>query len=129
MRSQNIALIVFKTLFIDTVRDIIGFPFWWYTRGLARTWHSFVLSVQNAQIRTGVLIWIQNIGKPMFGQYDIWGRIISVVIRLIQIIVRAIWLAIWMLLLLLKILFWLFLPVIIISQIIYQLTGGFFNVL
>ena len=129
MRSQNIALLVFKTLFIDTIKDLIRFPFWWYTKGLARTWTSFIFSVRNAAMRLGVLVWIKNIARPMFGQYDVWGRIISVLIRIIQIIFRSIILVLWVMVLLLKIIIWIALPVVIVSQIFYQITGGFFQTL
>ena len=129
MRSQNIAILVVKTIFFDTLRDIVRFPIWWYSKGLVRTWDNFILGVRNAELRMGVLIWIKNIGRPMFGQHDIWGRIISFIIRILQIIFRAIILIIWVMLLLLKVVFWVVLPVVIISQIIYQFTGGFFTAL
>ena len=129
MRSQNIALLVFKTLFIDTIKDLIRFPIWWYTKGLARTWLSFIFSVRNAEMRLGVSVWVKNITRPMFGQYDIWGRIISVIIRIFQIIFRSIALVLWVMVSLLRVVLWIVLPVVIVSQIFYQITGGFFQTL
>lgn len=129
MRSENIALIVFKSLCIDTIRDVVYFPIWWYTAGLVKAWKSFINGVLIAEKTLAVTVWIKNIFRPMFGQQDITGRFISVFIRLLQIVVRTIALVIWVLFLTLRIIVWVGVPIIIVTQIIYQLTGGVVSVL
>ena len=129
MRSENIAFIVFKTLFFDTVRDIIRFPIWWYTKGLIRAWKSFMESAATADQTLGVSIWFKNILKPMYGQYDLMGRFISIIIRLFQLVIRTLLLLLWIVLLLLKVALWGALPVAIFSQLFYQMAGGFLGTL
>lgn len=126
MQSQNIGFLVLKSIFYDTVRDIVRFPFWWYTKGLLTIWLSFINGTVNADRTLGVSIWVKNIFQPMYGQYDLTGRIISVIIRIFQIITRAILLILWVFLLFLRVVFWITIPLIIVSQILYQITGGFF---
>ena len=127
MRTQNIGFIVLKTFFYDTTLDVIRFPFWWYTKGLVNVWKSFIISVANAERRVGVSIWAKNIMKPMFGQTDFWGRAISIIMRLLQILIRSIVLVVWVSLLLVKVVIWVLLPVVVTAQILYQISGGFFT--
>jgi len=68
----------------------ITMPIWWYTEG-------FKLFVKKSyQVFTyyrhtlGVSIWVRNIFVPMFGLYDWQSRIISVFMRIAQIIARSI---------------------------------------
>ena len=38
----------------------------------------------------GVLLWLKNLFVPMFGQHDWQGRLVSFLIRLVQLIARGI---------------------------------------
>jgi len=72
------------------LRDIVYFPLWWYISGLRRT----ALGVWNFWVRKqkalGLFIWLKNIFTPMYGQRDFFGKLISFVMRLVQIIFRGV---------------------------------------
>ncbi len=78
-----------KFIFIEIIGDIFYFPVWWYTSGAKGAFKNFLLRVHNAQKSLALLIWVKNIFKPMFGQYDWQGRIISFFMRLAQILFRS----------------------------------------
>lgn len=64
------------------------FPIWWYSKGVIRwyaLWYGGVIFIFK---RSGVSVWIKNWLVPMFGQSDWQGRLISFVMRTIQIIIR-----------------------------------------
>ena len=58
----------------------------------------------------------------MYGQRDLAGWLISFFIRLAQIIFRSLWFGLMLLVSLLAIIVWLLAPLMIIYQIIWQLT-------
>ncbi|PIX12175.1 hypothetical protein COZ73_00770, partial [Candidatus Falkowbacteria bacterium CG_4_8_14_3_um_filter_36_11] len=68
-----------------------------------------------------LLIWIKNIGRPMYGQYDWQGRIISFFMRLIQIIIRSFFMLFWLALALAILGLWALLPFIVLYNIYWQL--------
>lgn len=80
---------ILKLLFIDTILDVLYFPLWWYSRGafLALKWTGGeIVGFENM---LGVRIWIKNLWKPMFGQRDWQGKIISFFMRVFQILLRC----------------------------------------
>jgi hypothetical protein len=87
---------------------------WWFTGGakyiLIKCFS--LLQEGNANLAPGV--WLQNIFVPMYGQYDIQGRIISFILRLVQIIARSLALLIWLIFCLALFFCWLILPVVVI---------------
>lgn len=110
-----------KIIFIDFLRDIAYFPFWWYSKGAKKALFFSLRKIKNAEKRLGLKIWLVNLFRPMFGQYDMAGKIISFFIRLIQIIVRSILMLIWIILMIILFFVWLLLPLFIIYQIIINL--------
>lgn len=114
--SQNIAYTSIKFLVIDLIGDFLFWPIWWYTKGLVKTGLFCIKEIKDQQERLGLSIWIKNIFTPMFGQYDMEGRIISFFARLIQIMARTIILGIWSIFMLILFLLWITLPVIIMYQ-------------
>jgi hypothetical protein len=107
-------IIVLQRLALQFVLDIILFPVWWYTGGLRRVlvglWHS----LQDTNISLAPGLWLKNIFTPMFGQNDIEGRLMSVFMRIMNIIVRSIMLYIWMMILVVGLLLWLAIPLVLI---------------
>lgn len=69
--------------------DILRFPAWWYGVGFLRAATVAVEFVQGYARRLGVGVWMQNLFVPMFGRYDWQSRIISVFMRLMNIIGRG----------------------------------------
>lgn len=104
----------------ELIRDILYFPLWWYSRGL----FNLILGVKNflvdKQKSLALLVWLKNIFKPMYAQYDWQGMLISFLVRSVQIIFRSIFLLFWTILALAVIIFWLLLPILVIYEIIFQ---------
>jgi hypothetical protein len=90
MNSQNFILVLLKFSLVNFFRNIVYWPFWWYTKGLSLVFKSIVKMIAGAFDGLALGVWIVNIFKPMYSQYDITSRIISFFMRLIQIIVRTI---------------------------------------
>ena len=77
-------------LFIDLLGSIVWFPVWWYTKGLSLVASNAIAALKYRSQSYSFRIWIRNFFVPMYGQYDIWGRIISVLMRFIVLIGRSI---------------------------------------
>lgn len=120
MLSNNFAIYSTKIL-AELVWDIIYFPLWWYTKGLLYLLKGLRQFLINREKSLALLVWIKNIFRPMYAQYDWQGMLISFFIRLIQIIFRGIILMIWLILALLILLAWIILPVLIFYQVIFQI--------
>ncbi len=69
--------------------DVLRFPLWWYGEGLKQTFLS-IFSVVRSYVRTlGVFVWMKNVFTPMFGRYDWQSRLISVFMRVVNIVGRG----------------------------------------
>ena len=103
------------------VKDLVYFPFWWYSKGLFKVFNvlrDFIVYVFRV---LGIDIWLKNLFKPMYGQRDIAGALISFFMRVFQIIVRSIAFFFVNIVAIVIGLIWLALPVFVIYQLIYQL--------
>lgn len=100
------------------LRDIVAFPVWWYTKGIAYTVQRLVYSARRQAANFAVGLWVKNLFVPMYGQYDWQGRIISFAVRLVQIIVRSIAYAIWLVMLAFMGVFYLCVPLFLVSLIL-----------
>ena len=69
--------------------DVLRFPAWWYGRGLVRAATYAAEFVQGYARSLGVMTWAKNIFVPMFGRYDWQSRIISVFMRLVNVVGRG----------------------------------------
>lgn len=83
-----------KLLFIDLLGSVAWFPIWWYTIGLRRLVDFAIRSIRFQAKKYGLAIWIRNFFVPMYGQYDITGRLVSVFMRFVVLIWRSFALAI-----------------------------------
>jgi len=72
---------IFKNFFTDIIFNIIYFPIWWYSRGLKKTTLFVLLKLKRLSKYLALKIAFAYLFKPMFGQYDIKGRIISFFMR------------------------------------------------
>src|SRR3989339_842340 len=80
--TQNIIVQASKSLIIDLIGEILYFPIWWYGPGLKRTVLHVFKSIKNTSRNLALVIMFKSLFKPMFGQYDREGRIISFFMRL-----------------------------------------------
>lgn len=115
--------LVFQRIFFEAIFDVLYFPVWWYTGGAkhALIWCYGALMSGNASLAPG--LWLKNIFVPMFGQYDIQGRIISFFMRLFQVIGRGIALIFWLAVCVVLFAAWLVLPLAVVYGMITSLTG------
>lgn len=105
------------------VRDVLWFPVWWYTRGLYKCIRWVLAWCAGWWQALGVAIWLKYLLVPMYGQRDFFGRLVSFVMRLVQIVARTAFFVLLALVGLLLIVLWLVILPLIIWQIIYQMTA------
>ncbi|MGE5425802.1 MAG: hypothetical protein ACM3PZ_01895 [Bacillota bacterium] len=102
---------------------LVYFPLWWYGAGFIRHAGRVWRFLKDEERALGFSVWARNWLVPMYGQSDFVGRLISFVMRTVQIIARGALLFIWALLGLLLAILWLALPPVIILACAYQLIG------
>lgn len=107
-----LASIAISNAVIDSLKSIAFFPVWWYGPGFARFGRYLFLKFKNTNQQFGFTIWVKNIFKPMFGEADFSGRVISFFMRLVNIIARGVALMVVALWLLALAIIWLALPII-----------------
>ncbi|MDD5527830.1 MAG: hypothetical protein PHO56_02520 [Patescibacteria group bacterium] len=117
LKNSNITL---SKIFADIFKDIVFFPFWWYSLGLAKIVKGLAGFVAGKEKSLALIVWIKNIFVPMYGQRDIQGAIISFFVRLIQIIFRSLILLFWVIIALIIFWLWLLSPILIIYMIVLQ---------
>jgi hypothetical protein len=117
-KSSNLTL---AGIFFSILKDIIFFPFWWYSFGLVKTIKRLADFVAAKEKSLALLVWLKNIFVPMYGQRDWQGAIISFFVRLVQIIFRSVILIFWIVVALVAFWIWFLAPILIIYMIIFQL--------
>lgn len=120
MLHNNQALYSMKILG-EIILSVLLFPVWWFTRGLFSVMDIAVAFISNRQQGLSLVVWAKNIFTPMYGQYDIPGRLISFFMRLFQIIARSIIMVIWIFFSFTMIAVWIAFPFFICYQIFFQL--------
>lgn len=114
--------VIFSRIILGAFLDILYFPLWWYGRGAINaaefSWQFFKLG--NERLAPG--LWLANLFVPMYGQYDWEGRIISFIMRLVQIVFRSIFLGFWGLVCSLMFLIWLSIPLVVGYGIFHSLS-------
>lgn len=109
-------------IFIEIIMDIIYFPLWWYSKGFLGLL-SFVKNlIIDKNKSLAFSIWLKNIFRPMYGQYDLAGIFISLLVRIFQIIIRGLVILFWIIISLLIVLLWIILPFFVFNMIIFQLS-------
>jgi len=121
MLTNNFAFYSLKIL-SELANEIIYFPVWWYSRGLINLMAILKKFLINKEKSLALLVWIKNIFRPMYGQYDWVGVLISFFMRIFQIIVRSLMMIFWLIIALLIFCFWLILPFLVIYEIIFQIA-------
>ena len=122
--TQNAIFLLIKYIAVDLVGDFFFFPFWWYTKGFKKSIIFTLGKIKDAESSLGVGIWLKNLFKPMYGQYDIQGRIVSFLMRLIQLIFRSIVFLVFFVLILFVPIIWVLLPAFVVFQIFLIITTG-----
>ena len=106
---------------VKIILDIAFFPLWWYSTGLLRFLGDVKVFLNERWMIIGAGVWLKNIFTPMYGQSDIVSRLISFVIRLIQVIVRFFIFLIFLVLAMIAVALWIFLPIAIVYLIFQKI--------
>ncbi|MBU0531723.1 MAG: hypothetical protein ABIG32_02670 [Candidatus Uhrbacteria bacterium] len=99
--AQNAAVIGIKYFFVDLVGGVIGFPVWWYTRGLKNAARFCFGSISNQWQGLSLSMWLKNLFTPMYGETSIGGKIISFFMRIVVLIGKLIVFVVWSIILVL----------------------------
>lgn len=109
--TQNFFWSSLKFIFRDLIGDLLYFPIWWYSSGAKKVAIFCIKEIIEASHHLSIKILLSHWFKPMYGQYDIAGRIISFFFRTLQLIWHSLLLLIWIILILIIFLVWLGLPI------------------
>lgn len=121
MYRENIAVKSINFIFKDIIFDILYWPIWWYSIGLAKAFGNMKDTIAQGNRELALGIWVKNLFVPMFGQTDWQGRLISFFMRLVQIIIRFVAFLFWIVFAMVVFLFWPFLPLVIVLQVLLNL--------
>lgn len=111
-------------VFKDVLLDIIGFPVWWYSRGLLLMFKWCADTLKGYARYMAISVWIKNIFVPMFGQNDWQSRLISIFMRSVQIVGRSIGLMVIAVGVTLALLLYIALPIFVMLQVAYHVIGS-----
>ena len=109
---------MFYQLLVEACKTFLYWPVWWYSRGLVKVLQGGWQFIKDYNLTLGFTIWLKNLFVPMFGQNGLVGRLISFVLRIIQIIFRGLALLIICILVIVFIIMWLVLPVFVLLKIL-----------
>ncbi len=105
-----VSLAIFFRVIGQFFIDVLTTPIWWYSQGIVWILQKLGASISDHAQNAALGIWMRNIFVPMYGQYDAWGRIVSFVVRFVNIIARGFWVLIWAALCVGVFLMWVFAP-------------------
>jgi hypothetical protein len=110
------------TLFVlrELIGELLYFPVWWYSHGLASTSRALTRKWYNLLNRLAIPILARTMGRPMYGDYTRSGRVISFFFRLLLLGTRLFVLVGWTLMLLLALLAWVLGPIVAGGMLIRQ---------
>lgn len=83
---------------LDVIVDVVRFPAWWYSTGLAAVGRWWAVKLGDANDVLAIRVMAQNLTRPMYGDFSREGRLISFVLRLIWIVVASALFLVWFLL-------------------------------
>lgn len=113
-----------KYFFIDLVGGILRWPIWWYTRGLLMAVNWGIQTIKMYARMLAISVWIKNIFVPMFGFYDWQSRLISIFMRIVNIIGRSIGIFILSIVVLILVMIYVFILPVATLAFLYQLGSG-----
>jgi|GEM_PF-183402 len=112
MNTSSAVLSSARFVVKELIGDFITWPVWWYSTGLVRFLRRRWQALVAFEASIGLTVWVINWTKPMFAQYDILGKAISLVMRTILIAVKTVQLMIFGVLQAVFVAGWLMLPVV-----------------
>ena len=117
--NKNFLKKILKIVFLDFfVYGVLYFPIWWYSKGLYKALLKCFKIFFDALDSLGIFIHIKYLFKPMYGQTDAAGIIISFFMRLVMLIFKSICVLLVFVLCSCLFILWSILPIIVIYGII-----------
>ena len=117
--------LVVQQLLIEAALEVIYFPVWWYSKGAKRVFLGCVNWIRSMNAQAAPGLWLKNIFVPMYGAYDLQGRLVSFFMRFVNVIGRSIWLFIASLFIFCLFLCWLVFPIILFALISIGIIDAF----
>ncbi|MBI5221917.1 MAG: hypothetical protein HY980_00235 [Candidatus Magasanikbacteria bacterium] len=111
-------VLVFQRMLLEFFLDLIYFPLWWYTGGAKKALIFCYHLIQDANQTLAPGLWLRNIFVPMFGQTDWQGRLLSVFMRIMNVIVRAIAMGVWLAVVAVIFSLWLAFPIFVVYMMV-----------
>lgn len=121
--NQNISFLTTKFILVDIVGDILYWPVWWYSRGIKKLAVYIYSEIINYQDRVGLKLWLASLFKPMYGQSDWQGRLISFFMRFVILIYKLLKFVIWVILMVAFLVIW----CLVLPFAIFQILKNFYN--
>jgi hypothetical protein len=116
------SLLVIQHIFLEAFFDIFYAPVWWYSRGIVYWGKKCISWLRSGNETLAPELWLKNLFVPMFGQYDWQGRIISFLMRFVQVIFRSLCLGIWGIMCVIVFLSWIFIPPVVMYEFLSALV-------
>jgi hypothetical protein len=107
-------LFILQRLSLEFLWHLVYFPIWWYSAGAVHAGRECFRFFEDANHTLAPFLWLRNLFVPMYGQTDWQGRIVSVFIRLVNVMVRATLLALWSVVIAMLFVLWLAAPIVIV---------------
>jgi len=79
-----------QVILVKIVGGFVYFPVWWYGEGLLSVLKWVWRRLRQIDRSLSLVLWLKNMFVPMYGQYNIAGRIISFFMRLIVLFYRLV---------------------------------------
>ncbi len=118
---MSVVFAAVKYITLDLLLDILYFPLWWYTKGLKKVFSFIREKTKDLARALSIKILVAYLFKPMFGQYDRTGRIISFFMRCFQLLMNLFFFLVGFIGFLVLLVIWIGLPVVAVYQIIIYL--------
>lgn len=118
MISKEQAIYAIRYLLFDLVKEVLYFPVWWYSKGLLKASNFLIKQIKGGNERFAISILIRYWLKPMYGQQDWQGKIISFFIRTIHLAWRLVWMILWSIIIFIIYIIYILLPVYIICELL-----------
>lgn len=118
---MNVFANTFKFITRDIIGNILYFPVWWYTVGAYKILRRIGKEIKEFAYDLNLKILFKYLFKPMYGMTDIWSRIISFMVRIVQFCILAFVTLIWVIILFSLFIIWLVLPIFVLYNILFQL--------
>lgn len=105
----------------DVVWNLVYFPVWWYTRGVARIFGLIRHQVLSLARTLHLPTLFKYLLKPMYGYTDIVSRIISFYVRIVQFLVLFVFTSLVVVVLSILLVLWVVAPVVVVYGIGFHL--------